>query len=265
MTIKRDHVTIRGNVPGTKSATIKGEIKISGAQNVKLLDLIVKRQAGPAANGVLAIKGAEVYIENITSTTHKLSALVVGRNATVWVDKSSFIGSTISRETIIVVDGGHMRFERSLARATKVDDFDGFALGLYRNATARLGNNARLEHTNNPLSANEWEGAAVVAHDSSVFRLHHIGAANTVTGNVVMSDASAGDLRNSNITGNVFSHRQSLIEFRNTTAVTGNVRSGTRSMVDYKGASQTGTAACFQEGALKGKPAGVTETGCVLF
>lgn len=261
--IERDQVTIRSATSGRQ--TLNGNITVSTADRVFIDGFTVKRVPGPATHGIKAENGATLRLENVVATGHRGTTLVVSRNSFVWANLVTLIGTSISRETIAVTDGGTLRFERSKATASNPGN-DAYVMGLYRNGTVRMQYNVRLEHTNNPLSSNQYDGAAIVALDGSVVRIHQDGPINTVTGNVVSSDSSTMDLRHSNITGNVLIHRNSLIELRNSTNLTGNVSSGARSLLDYKGATQTGNADCFNEGALRNVPGTVTPgVGCTVY
>jgi len=253
--IERDQVTIKSATSGRQ--TLNGNITVSTADRVFISGFNVRRVPGPATHGIKAENGATLRLESIVATGHRGATLMVQRNAFVWANLVTLIGTTISRETIAVTDGGTLRLERSKATASNPGN-DAYVMGLYRNGTVRMQYNVRLEHTNNPLSSNEYDGAAIVALDGSVVRIHQDGPVNTVTGNLVSSDTSSMDLRHSNITGNVLIHRNSLIELRGSTNLIGNVRSGARSLLDYKGATQTGTADCFNEGAVRNVPGTVT-------
>ena len=262
ITIKRDHVTIESKTPGSRTVTIEGEITISGAQNVQLIDMNVRRAAGPATNGIIVQNGASASIQNVNVSGHRLRQLRLRRSASVVVDRSQFIGNANSQETVALTDGNSMLLQRSLIRAVKVNDFDGHGLGLYRNAVAFLSTNARVEHTGTGCDPNnDFECAATIVGDGSQLRLHDDGPANTVSGNAVAFDRGQIDARATTFTGNLNANTMSYIEMRDTTTVNGNVTAGRRSLIRYKGASQTGTLNCFGESAVNGVPAGVAVPG----
>lgn len=262
LVIARDQVTIRSATAGRQ--TLNGNVTVSNADRVTIDGFNIKRVPGPATWGIMAKNDASVKLENIVATGHRGNTLAVTRNATVRANLVTLIGTSISSETIVVADGGYLRFERSRAQASNQND-GASALGLYRNATAKLQYNARLIHTN-PSASDEYAGAAVVALEGSVLRIQADGTVNTITGNVAISDAATADIRNTNLTGNVISNRMSLVEFRSSTTIVGDVRAGTRSLIDFRFSPMTGAINCYSDGAVRRVPAGITpNVNCVVY
>lgn len=257
--ISRDDVIIKGPTPGQRNATITGSIIVTGSTRIELLHL--KVLAGPDF-GITVKRGSSVFMKNIGVSGHPQGALAIVRASVVQLENST-LGSPPSTPdaTIQVVDNSVLQMERTTVFANG----GGFnaVIGVYRSGAVRIrGAGSTIVHNGAP-QADESTAAAIAAYDNSNVRVQDSG--HTITGNIAISDGSTADLRDNTINGNVFAHRMSLIEFRNTSNIIGTVRSGTRSLIDYKGATQTGTASCFQDGAVRGKPASVTATNCVEY
>ncbi|MBU2533094.1 MAG: hypothetical protein KKB37_10160, partial [Alphaproteobacteria bacterium] len=212
--------------------------------------------------GLTVKRGSSVFVRNVAVTGHPTTAMSILRTSFVQLENSFLAAPPSAADTIEIVDNSVMQVIGSTIIGNAIASGSGAAVGVYRGAVLRVRGNTKINHSGAP-NADAFTAASIGAYDNSTVRVQDTG--NEINGNVAISDMSAADIRDLTINGNLVANRMSLIEFRNTTSVVGDIQVGVRSLVEYRGASQTGGASCFADGAVRNVPAGLTPTNCVIY
>lgn len=254
--VQRDGVILRGNAPPARTVIV-GSIDVADARKVFLSDLLLRRSP---ASGVTVRDGAFATLHNVVSIYHGASALNVYRNAAATVDRSVFIGDN-DRDTVHVNTGAALDLTRTriTAKAT------GVALGIHGAGSVRMELNTRLIHES-PSASNERVGAALLLDGGASANFLESRVASSVTGNIVIAGAGSGSFSTAGFAGNLLVDETAMLALAGDVALTGDVRVGSQALLDYNGAGQTGSANCFDNGAVKSVPAGVsTGASCVVY
>ncbi len=266
VTILRDDVVIKGPQAGARNATIRGHVEIRG-DRVELLHLKVNHRNTPKSNpansdyGVIATRGASIFLKNIAITGHRDGALAVVRVSFARVENSFMTAPPTAGETIAIADGSMVRLINTRVVGNRNESGFGPAIGLYRAGIVRIDQNNKLEH-NAASPSDPWTGAAIMALDGSTVRVQRSG--NTINGNIVIAQQSKADIRDVTVNGNFRVQENSLVELRSTTTVNGDAQVFLRGLLKINGATGTGTITCNSDGAIF-NAAGVTQTGCVVY
>lgn len=256
--IRRHDVVIKGAAANTRTATIRGSVTVQGSTLVHLKDLTIQDDQG-AQYGVTIEAGSSVELVNILVKGHKRGAVAVLRNSVVDTSKSTFSAGNEAEATLTIADGGTLVMRDSAVVANRSESGLGPAIGVYRRASVRLLANNTIKH--NGANDDPWTGAAMVVLDGSNARIQGT-PGNTVVGNIVVSDQSSADVRDTQITGNLLVQENSLFEQRDTSPIRGDVIVERRGLMDIR-TTITGTVNCSGQGAVYGTGAAkVSLIGC---
>jgi len=260
LTIRRHDVTIKGADANARTASITGQITVHGSTLVRLQDVTIQNSAG-AAYG-LRIEGASsIELINVLIKGHKRGAMAVLRNSVADVKNSILTAGNAAEATITVADGGTLVMQKSTVVANRSESGLGPAIGLYRRAGLRLFELNVIKH--NGATSDPWTGAAIMVLDGSNARVQNT-PGNQLMGNIVVSDQSSADVRDTRITGNLLVQENSLFEQRDTSPITGDVTIDRRGLMDIR-TTIGGTVTCAGEGAVFGTAANrVTLVGCTV-
>lgn len=267
LNIDRSDVVITGPTPGQRAATISGRIDLVGAQRIVIRHLKVnfrnsaKTSPEGEAMGIAARLGTSLTLLNVAIAGHRDYGLGIYRNAVVEMKNSFVAVPSTGLNAVFIADGGHMQMFKSTVISNSTQANEGAAIGLYRNASARIRNGSTVRHTN-ASPTDPWTGVAIQAGDDSSFRVQK--ESNTIEGNIVVYDSSSADFRDSNITGLLAITDQSHLELRSSVTATGNASVGNRGYLEVNGATYSGTINCWNDGAVK-SAGGATTNNCAVY
>jgi hypothetical protein len=251
VSVYRDDVTIQGstvNEDGGPVDTLEGGIDVLTSHRVTLKNLILRDGAD---TGVQARRGASVTIDNLDIRGFPGAGIGIIRHSFARIDGTYVRNPVGGYNAVYLNDGSTARITNSHFVSENGSQYDGAALGLFRQSSARLDAGNMLENTN--VDTDPTYAQAINILDTSNLRIQR--SDNVVTGNILLESNSAADFRNVIINGQVDLHGQVHTTMSGTTTVNGDVTVQNRSLLESysdPGPVVSGTVTCSGESAVSG-------------